>query len=227
MHIYHGYILLQRWDYFPTKSASLATLFTFLRETRYVGRVALLPWSVGALRAHCVWARRVRETAYSECIIQRGQKHWRMLHRDCREDEGEHSTQFLQSSPLCADWCAVWLCHAGGGRDSSSCLDELFEFVVVTSLMPAHIDLNWLWCVSPRIPLIRCLHCPEDPIHDFSRRSLHLVLRGDDRWCHSTDCDKKSSAFVTALEKFCTRFLQALLCSTVSIFSTHLVQTFL
>jgi hypothetical protein len=39
----------------------------------------------------------------------------RVLSRDCREDEGEQSTPLLQLPPLCAGWCAVWRCHAGGG----------------------------------------------------------------------------------------------------------------
>jgi hypothetical protein len=39
----------------------------------------------------------------------------------------------LQFRPLCADWCAVWRCHAERGLDSSSCLAEPFEFVVHSS----------------------------------------------------------------------------------------------
>jgi hypothetical protein len=65
-----------------------------------------------------------------------------VINRDCREDEGEQSTPLLQLPPLCTDWCAVWLCHAGGGLDSSLCLDEFFRFVVLTALMFAHTALK-------------------------------------------------------------------------------------
>jgi hypothetical protein len=56
----------------------------------------------------------------------------RVLNRDCRADD-----------------------------DSSSCLAELFKFVVLTSLMSAHTALNRLWHLSPRIPLTRFLQCPK------------------------------------------------------------------
>ena len=47
---------------------------------------------------------------------------------------------------------------AKSGLDSSSCLAEPFEFVV---LMSAHIALNRLWHLSSRSPLTRFLHCPK------------------------------------------------------------------
>jgi hypothetical protein len=56
-----------------------------------------------------------------------------VLNRGCREDEGEHSTPLSQLPPLCTDLCAVWSCDAGGALDSSSCLAEHSEFVVLTS----------------------------------------------------------------------------------------------
>ena len=37
-----------------------------------------------------------------------------------------------------------WHCHAGGERESSSCLVEPFEFVGFTYLTSAHIVLDWL-----------------------------------------------------------------------------------
>lgn len=40
-----------------------------------------------------------------------------------------------------AECCALW-CHAVGELDSASCFVELFEFVVLTSIMSAHIALN-------------------------------------------------------------------------------------
>ena len=99
-----------------------------------------------------------------------------MLYRDCTEDEGEKLTQFLHFPSLCADWCAVWCFHAGVG-DSSSCLAEPFEFVVLTSLMCAHIALKWLWQLCPRIPPKRFLHCPQKTLAiTFTRRSLHLDI---------------------------------------------------
>jgi hypothetical protein len=93
--------------------------------------------------------------------LSRGQEDGsqRVQNQDCREDEGEQSTQLLQLPPLCTDWCGVWHCHVGGGLDSSSCLAILFKFIVLTSLMSAHIALHWLWHLSPRIPLTRLLHC--------------------------------------------------------------------
>ena len=41
----------------------------------------------------------------------------------------------------CAEWCAVWCCHAGEELDSFSCLCKPSELVVWTSLMFAHITL--------------------------------------------------------------------------------------
>jgi hypothetical protein len=84
----------------------------------------------------------------------------RVLNRDCRKDEEEHSTPLLRLPPLCADWCAFWRCHAGGGLYSTSCLAETFDIVVLTTLMSAHIALDSLWHLPSRIQLIRFLHCP-------------------------------------------------------------------
>jgi len=101
----------------------------------------------------------VRKTASSECILQGAKKdgNRRVQNRDCKEDEGEKSTHLLQLPPLCPDWCAVWRCHAEG-LDSGSCLAGPIEFVVLTSLMFAHIALNWLWHLSSRI----CKGCTND-----------------------------------------------------------------
>ena len=42
--------------------------------------------------------------------------------------------------------------------------------------MSAHIVLNRLWNLSPRIPPTRFLHCPQNSCHDFVRRSLQLAF---------------------------------------------------
>jgi hypothetical protein len=47
------------------------------------------------------------------------------------------------------------------GLDSSLLLAEPIEFFVLTSLMSAHITLNWFWLLSARIPLTRYLLCPK------------------------------------------------------------------
>jgi hypothetical protein len=98
-----------------------------------------------------------------------------LLIRDCREHEGERSTPSLQLPPLCADWCAVWRCHAAGGLDSSSCLVEPFESVVLTSLMSAHNALNWLWHLSPIIPLTRFRRCPRSRCCGWSAAARPVI----------------------------------------------------
>jgi len=42
--------------------------------------------------------------------------------------------------------------------------------------MSAHIALNRLWHLSPRIPLTRFLLCPQNSCHDFVRRRLQLAF---------------------------------------------------
>jgi hypothetical protein len=68
-------------------------------------------------------------------------------------------------------------------------LAETFEFVVLTTLMPANTALNWLWHLYPRIPLTR-FTVPINASHDFTRRSLHLkfFLPACDWWCNFIDC---------------------------------------
>ena len=107
--------------------------------------------------------------------------------------------------------------------ESSSHSIEPFEFVVGTSVMCAHIALNWLWKLSPRIPPTRRLHCPRRgspwpyphksapwisscvaatddviPLIEFSSVGLNDEPRSHNFW------KKSISAFATALEKFCT-----------------------
>lgn len=94
-------------------------------------------------------------TGSSECIFLVSQNYGsrRVLIRDCREYKGEQSTPLSQLPPL----CAVWRCLSGG-IDPTSCLAEPLEFLVLTSLMSAHIAVNWLWRLSTGIPLTRFLH---------------------------------------------------------------------
>jgi hypothetical protein len=57
----------------------------------------------------------------------------------------------LQLPPSCADRCGV-KSFAGGRLDWTCFLTEHFEFLVLNSLMSAHIAPNWLWHRSLRIP---------------------------------------------------------------------------
>ena len=171
-----------------------------------------------------------------------------MLNRDCREDEGEQSTPLLQLPPLWAYWCAFLRCHVGG-LVLSSCLAESFELVVLTSLLPAHIAVNLLWHLCPRITLTRFLTVLEDNNHDFTRRSpgpelfpawrrlmiqfhwiFSSVVRNYERRFHhrllfSTDKHVSRSYCTGELPHIC--FLGAVLCSIVNIIDAHIPQTFL
>jgi len=86
-----------------------------------------------------------------------GPKRWKMetTNSDCREDKVEQSTPPLQLPPLCGLplSCSreTWFIF---------CLAAPCKFVVLTCLMPAHITLNLLQHLSPRIPVTRFLHCP-------------------------------------------------------------------
>ena len=52
-----------------------------------------------------------------------------VLNRDCRDDEGEKCKRL----PYEQARVAVWRCQKGEEHDSSTCLAENFEFVVVNS----------------------------------------------------------------------------------------------
>jgi hypothetical protein len=102
----------------------------------------------------------------SEYILQRSQEDgsWRVLNRDCREDEAEQATPLVQLPTLCTDWFSFWGCPERRGLDSSPCLAEV---IVLTALMSAHTALNCLWHFS-RLPLTRSLHCPWRRCRDWS-----------------------------------------------------------
>ena len=117
--------------------------------------------SVGALHARCYSSSSSTKAAAGVHPAGRqrdGSR--RVLNRDDREDEEDQPITLLHLAPLCAEWCAFWRCHAVRELDSSSCLAEPFEFVVLTLLTTAHIVVNWLWLLSSRIPPTRFLYCP-------------------------------------------------------------------
>jgi hypothetical protein len=122
-------------------------LFPPLREALFAGRSKLCR-SVETHQWRCVSARcRPQKKGILGVHPSGGPKNGsrRVLNRDCRENEGEQSTPCCSCLP-----CAVWRCLAGVGLDSSP---SLAEFVVLTYLLSAHIALNWLWLLSPRLAL--------------------------------------------------------------------------
>ena len=120
--------------------------------------------NVGARYARCVSARRRRpQNGVLGVRPSRGLKGWKSKDAKSRP-YGEWVTRFhpiviVSLVPLCAEWCAVWRCHAGGGPEWSSCLAKPFEFVFLTSLISVHVAVKWLWQLCPRIPLTRYLPC--------------------------------------------------------------------
>jgi hypothetical protein len=142
-------------------SFTINALFPTFRDMFYACRFNTLCWSVGALHARRVSVHRRPQNSILGVRPWGGQKNGsrRVLIRDWREYDGEQSTPVSHLPSLCAFCCAVWR-HAGGRLDSSSCLAEPFEFVVLTSLMSSHTALNLLWHLFPRIPLTRFLYCP-------------------------------------------------------------------
>jgi hypothetical protein len=86
----------------------------------------------------------VDKTATSGCILQEAKSGSRwVLNRDCREDEREQSSPFLPLPPLCANWRAAFgVVITGTGLHLSSCLAEILELIVLTSLVTVHIALN-------------------------------------------------------------------------------------
>jgi hypothetical protein len=75
-----------------------------------------------------------------------GLKRWKLevAKSGLKMGEGEQPTSLLQLPPLFTEWCVVQCCLTGGGLNSSSCLTEPLEYVVLTSLMFIHITLNRL-----------------------------------------------------------------------------------
>jgi len=157
IYIHHRYINLKVEIIFPHSIPHYQHTFTTFAWDTVCWSHKTLCWSIRALPTCCVSA---------QCCLQKsmlgvhpsGDKtdvSLRVLNQDCREDEWKQVTPLLQLPPLCADWCAVWHCHAGEGFDSSSCLVKPFKFVVWTTLKSVNTALNWLWHLSPIIPLTR------------------------------------------------------------------------
>jgi hypothetical protein len=117
-------------------------IYIYLAYVLYGGRVQIFA-KVSKPFTHAVSVRRLPQESVLGVHPLRAQKDVsrRLPKRDCREVEREHSTQLLLVPPFWADWCAVWRCLARGGFDSSSCSAKPLEFVVLTSLMSAHIAL--------------------------------------------------------------------------------------
>jgi len=142
------------------KTLSLSPHFFRLREALYSGHVKLSV-EVSEPFTHSVCRLVIARKTAPPSSSFRGPKDRsrRVLNRYCWEDEGQQYRPSLQFLPCAKDWWTVWHCYAGGRRNSSSFLAEIFEFVVPSSLISAHNALNWLWHFSPRIPLTRSLHC--------------------------------------------------------------------
>jgi hypothetical protein len=115
IYIIHGHTLRKYSDYFPTTFPSLPTHFFHFRMRSCLPIVynsllnsrSSLCTLYFSLSSSAKWRPRSASFRWPKKWI------WEMLNPDRREDEGEQSTQFLQLTPLCADWCAVWRFPAG------------------------------------------------------------------------------------------------------------------
>jgi hypothetical protein len=133
--------------YFSTNSPSSTLFFTFRWDSVCRQRKTLC-WSVGAVEARRVSSRRHRPQNSPQSASFSGPKKGlsrTVLNRDCGEDE---------------DWFAFLF-----GR--------IFEFLVLTSLMSAHIAVN---CGTSFQEFHQqdSFTVPEDASHTFTLRSLHL-----------------------------------------------------
>jgi hypothetical protein len=131
-----------------------------------------------------------RSFSWTLCLVRRRPQNWvpvghpsgsgkdgsrTVLNEVSEEHKGEQSIPSFQLHVLCTDWCAARRCHAGGRRRSSSGLAELFQFAVLTSVMFAHIALNWLWHLCWRISLKNSFTFLEDASRLYSQTSTTWI----------------------------------------------------
>lgn len=143
MYIYSVYILYKVGIIVSTKSPSLSSHFIPpLCKTLYASCLKLIAEASGLFAhthcgsAHCLPKGIVRvHPSGSQKDRSQGVLNW-----VCREPVGGQSISLLQLPAWCAEWCAVWRCHAGW-LDLSFCLARCFEFVVLASLMPLCSEL--------------------------------------------------------------------------------------
>ena len=174
---------LQSWHISTKSSSSPPHFFPLLHAILCANHVKLC-WSIADLHSLCVWAHHCLQNFILGLHPSGRQKDgsWGSLNQYCKEDEGKQPAVLLQLPPLCTDWCVVWHCHARRVLNSYSCLAQPF----VTSLMSAHIAVNRLWHLSPRIILQQHIKLPlvfvitavaGQPLWGLSAVSFSLLLK--------------------------------------------------
>jgi hypothetical protein len=130
--------------------------FSPMHEALYAGRVKFF----AAASERFTWAR---------CISGRRRSQYGVL--------GMHpsgSSKWRKSEGAKLELQVVW------GLDSSSRLAELFAFIVLTTLMSAHIAVKWLCHLCSRIPLTWFLRCPRSRwpwLHTNKSAPLHTIYQ--------------------------------------------------
>jgi len=161
-----------------------------MRETQYTGRINPFV-ETSKFFVHTVFQFVVfRKTASSEFILQEAKK---------TEVEGYYIgtvAKMRENSPLqccqrpsCADWCAVWRYHAGGGLDSSSpfgrtirirCFNFLNIWTYCSELVVVPLSKNSTYKIPSLSQKMLAMTLPAEVC------TLNFFVRGDERGCHST-----------------------------------------